>query len=190
MAMHYVKPYRTRGKNDANDAEAICEAMSRPKTRFVAIKSEEQQSILMVHRARALVVADRTAQVNQIRGLLGEFGIVVPKGVVRLRQALPGILENAENGLPALARQVLSGLLEQFRIFDEQVTRYDRQIREIAQASEPARRLMAVESIGPQTATALVASIGDPVLSKNVIRPESTALDSLLSIRQPRDGRN
>jgi transposase len=162
IAPHYVISYRTRGKNDANDAEAICEAMSRPKTRFVATKSEEQQSVLMVHRARALVVANRTAQVNQIRGLLGEFGIVVPKGPARLRRELPGILEDAENGLPELAREVLESLLEQFRVFDEQVAGYDRQIREIAQASEAARRLMEVESIGPQTATALVASIGDP----------------------------
>ena len=80
MAAQYVVPYRKRSKNDANDAEAICEAVGRPNMRFVAIKSEEQQAVLMVHRARALVVANRTAQVNQIRGLLGEFGLVVPRG--------------------------------------------------------------------------------------------------------------
>jgi transposase len=90
MAAQFVIPYRKRGKNDANDAEAICEAVGRPNMRFVAIKSEEQQSVLMVHRARTLVVANRTAQVNQIRGLLGEFGLVVPKGVARLRRELPG----------------------------------------------------------------------------------------------------
>ena len=129
---------------------------------FVAIKSEEQQSVLMVHRARTLVVANRTAQVNQIRGLLGEFGLVVPKGVARLRRELPGILEDAENGLPELARQVLAGLLDQFHEFDTRIAAYDRQIRALAQASEPARRLMQVEAIGPQTATALVASRGDP----------------------------
>ncbi|MEO7207764.1 MAG: transposase, partial [Steroidobacteraceae bacterium] len=87
--------YQQRGKNAANDAEAICEAVGRPKIHFVAIKSEEQQSVLMVHRARALIVANRTAQVNQIRGLLGEFGRVVPKGVARLRRELPGILKDA-----------------------------------------------------------------------------------------------
>lgn len=118
VATHFVIPYRTRSKNDANDAEAICEAVSRPKMRFLATKTEEQQSVLMVHRARSLVVANRTAQMNQIRGLLGEFGLVVPKGVARLRRELPTILEDAENGLPALARQVLAGLLEQFRGFD------------------------------------------------------------------------
>ena len=162
MAAQFVIPYRQRSKNDANDAEAICEAVGRPKMHFVAIKSEEQQSVLMVHRARTLVVANRTAQVNQIRGLLGEFGIVVPKGVARLRRELPGILEDAENGLPELARQVLAGLLDQFHEFDTRIAAYDRQIRALAQASEPARRLMQVEAIGPQTATALVASMGDP----------------------------
>ena len=167
MAAQFVIPYRKRSKNDANDAEAICEAVGRPNMHFVAIKSEEQQSVLMVHRARTLVVANRTAQVNQIRGLLGEFGLVVAKGVARLRRELPGILEDAENGLPALAREVLAGLLEQFHEFDAQVSAYDRQIRALAAASEPARRLMQVEAIGAQTATALVASMGDPHVFKS-----------------------
>jgi len=167
MAAQFVVPYRKRGKNDANDAEAICEAVGRPNMHFVAIKSEQQQSVLMVHRARTLAVANRTAQVNQIRGLLGEFGLVVAKGVARLRRELPGILEDAENGLPALAREVLAGLLDQFREFDARVSAYDRKIRALAEASEPARRLMQVEAIGPQTATALVASMGDPHVFKS-----------------------
>ena len=167
MASQYVAAYRKRGKNDVNDAEAICEAVGRPNMRFVAIKSEEQQAVLMVHRARALTVANRTAQVNQIRGLLGEFGLVVPRGIGRLRRELPGILEDAENGVPALAREVLSGLLEQFREADMRISAYDRQIRALAEASEPARRLMRVESIGPQTATALVATVGDPHVFRN-----------------------
>lgn len=167
MGAQFVIPYRKRSKNDANDAEAICEAVGRPHMRFVAVKSEEQQSVLMVHRARTLVVANRTAQVNQIRGLLGEFGLVVPKGVARLRRELPGILEDAENGLPVLAREVLAGLLEHFHHFDTRVTAYDRQIRALAAASEPARRLMEIEAIGPQTATALVARLGDPHVYSN-----------------------
>ncbi len=167
MAGQYVAAYRKRDKNDVNDAEAICEAVGRPNMRFVAVKSEEQQAVLMVHRARALAVVNRTAQVNQIRGLLGEFGLVVPKGVARLRRELPGILEDAENGLPVLARGVLSGLLEQLREVDARVSGYDRQIRTLAEASEPARRLMRVEAIGPQTATALVAMMGDPHVFKN-----------------------
>jgi len=167
MATQYVTAYRKRGKNDVNDAEAICEAMGRPNMRFVAIKSDEQQAVLMVHRARTLAMANRTAQVNQIRGLLSEFGLVVPKGVARLRRELPGVLEDAENALPTLAREVLSGLLEQLRAADVRISAYDRQIRALAEASEPARRLMRVESIGPQTATALVATVGDPHVFKN-----------------------
>ena len=167
MAAQFVMAYRKRGKNDANDAEAICEAVGRPNMRFVAIKSPEQQAVLMVHRARALVVTHRTALVNQIRGLLGEFGRVVPKGVAQLRRELPDILADAENGLPVVASEVLSGLLERLRDLDERIRTYDRQIRMLAQASEPARRLMQVEAIGPQTATALVASVGDPHVFKN-----------------------
>lgn len=162
MAAQFVTPYRKRGKNDANDAEAICEAAGRPNMHFVAVKTEEQQAVLMVHRARSLVMANRTAQVNQIRGLLGEFGLTVPQGVAQLRKQLPRLLEDAENGLPALAREVLAGLLEQFREFDQHIHRYDTHIRALAQASAPARRLMQVTAIGPQTATALVASMGDP----------------------------
>lgn len=167
IAAQFVVPYRKRGKNDANDAEAICEAVGRPRMHFVAVKSEEQQSVLMVHRARRLVVGNRTAQVNQIRGLLGEFGLVFPKGIARLRRELPRILEDAENGLPDLAREVLAGLLEQFHELDVRVAGYDRQLRALAEASEPARRLMRVEAIGPQTATALVASMGDPHVFKS-----------------------
>jgi transposase len=167
MATQYVMAYRKRSKNDANDAEAICEAVGRPNMRFVAIKSEEQQAVLMVHRARALAVGKRTAQVNQIRGLLGEFGLVVPRGVGRLRRELPAILEDAENSLPALAREVLSGLLQELREADLRISAYDHQFRALAEASEPARRLMRVESIGAQTATALVATVGDPHVFRN-----------------------
>jgi hypothetical protein len=93
MAAQFVNPYRKSGKNDANDAEAICEAVGRANMRFVSVKSEEQQAVLMMHRARTLVVSNRTAQVNQIRGLLGEFGLIVPVGIKRLRTQLPQILE-------------------------------------------------------------------------------------------------
>jgi len=141
----------------------------------VAVKSEEQQAVLMVHRARTLTMANRVAQVNQIRGLLGEFGLVVPRGVARLRHELPGILEDAENALPVLAREVLSGLLEQLREADERIGAYDRQIRVLVDASEPARRLMRVESMGPQTATALVATIADPHVFGRPMGPQTAA---------------
>lgn len=167
MAAQFVIPYRKHGKNDANDAEAICEAVGRPNMHFVAVKTEEQQAVLMVHRARSLVVANRTGLVNQIRGLIGEFGLVVPKGVAKLRGQLPSILEDAENALPALGRETLAGLLEQFRELDQHIHRYDVKIRELAQQSDSARRLMQIEAIGPQTATALVASMGDPHVFKS-----------------------
>lgn len=167
MAAQFVNPYRKSGKNDANDAEAICEAVDRPNMRFVSVKSEEQQAVLMMHRARTLVVSNRTAQVNQIRGLLGEFGLVVPVGIKRLRTQLPQILEDAENGLPALARQTFANLLEQLHYLDEQIEHYDRQLQQLARQSEPAQRLMALEGIGPITATALVASVGNAQVFKN-----------------------
>src|SRR5256885_13460698 len=122
---------RKSGKNDANDAEAICEAVSRPSMRFVGIKSEEQQAVLMMHRVRTLVVANRTALANQVRGLLGEFGIVVPVGIRRLRAQLPQILEDAENGLPALARRILADLLQQLHHLDEQVEHYRSEERRV-----------------------------------------------------------
>ena len=167
IAPQFTRPFLKTNKTDVADAEAIWEASQRPGMRYVALKSEEQQAVLMVHRARTLTMANRTAQVNQVRGLLGEFGLVVPKGVARLRRELPGILEDAENGLPVLAREVLAGLLEQLRESDVRITAYDRRIRALAEASEPARRLMRMESIGPQTATALVATVGDPHVFKN-----------------------
>lgn len=167
VAAQFVTPYRKRGKNDANDAEAICEAVGRPNMHFVAVKTEEQQAVLMVHRARSLIVANRTALANQIRGLLTEFGLVVPKGIAKLRRQLPQILEDAENGLPALAREVLADLLEQFRELDHRIQQYDVRIRELAQQSEPARRLMQIESIGAMTATAIVAGMGDPNVFKS-----------------------
>ncbi|MGH9845467.1 MAG: IS110 family transposase, partial [Blastocatellia bacterium] len=129
--------------------------------RFVPVKSEEQQAVLMVHRARSLVIESRTAQVNQIRGLLAEFGLVVAQGIEKLRGQLPDILEDAENGLPTLARETLAELLEEWRHLDKRIAQYDRQIAQLAAASEPARRLMEVEGIGPLTATAVVASVGD-----------------------------
>jgi transposase len=167
MAAQFVSPYRKNGKNDANDAEAICEAVSRPNMRFVAIKSEEQQSVLMWHRARALAVTTRTAQVNQIRGLLGEFGFVVPQGIAQLRKQLPAILEDAENRLPTMARQILNNLLEQLRAIDERIDGYDIQIAELAKSTEATRRLMEIDGVGPITATAMVAAVGDARVFRN-----------------------
>lgn len=166
MAAQFVTPYRKSGKNDANDAEAICEAVGRPNMRFVPVKSEEAQAVLTVHRARALTVSERTALVNQIRGLLGEFGIVAGSGLAQARRLLAGI-GAGERELPSLARETLSELHERLRELDRRVLAYDRKIEALARQSEPARRLMAIEGVGPVTATALVASVGEAKAFQN-----------------------
>ncbi|AKU11560.1 transposase IS116/IS110/IS902 family protein [Azoarcus sp. CIB] len=160
MAGQFVSPYRKSGKNDANDAEAICEAVGRPNMRFVPVKSEEAQAVLTVHRARALTVSERTALVNQIRGLLGEFGIVAATGVSHVRRLLAEIGAGGKQ-LPILVRETMGELHDRLRALDERILAYDRKIEALARQSEPARRLMAIEGIGPITATALVASVGN-----------------------------
>lgn len=164
MAPRFVAPYRKSGKagkNDQNDAEAICEAVGRPNMRFVPIKSEEQQAVLMIHRARELAVGERTALVNQIRGLLGEFGLVVAPGRERFEKELPALLADPDNGLPALARETFTGLAARLRALNERITGYDQRLQQLARESESARRLMAVDGVGPVTATAVVASVGN-----------------------------
>ena len=160
MAAQFVTPYRSGGKNDANDAQAICEAVGRPHMRFVPVKSEEAQAVLTVHRARALTVSERTALVNQVRGLLGEFGIVAGKGIAQARRLLAEIGAGARQ-LPVLARESIGELHDRLRALDERVLAYDRKIAALAKASEPAQRLMAIEGVGPLTATAIVASVGN-----------------------------
>ena len=150
----------TGGKNDANDAEAICEAVGRPNMRFVPVKSEEAQAVLSVHRARTLTVAERTALINQVRGLLGEFGIVTGAGTAQARKLLAEIGVGGRQ-LPLLARETIGELHDRLRALDERILAYDRKIAALAKQSEPAQRLMAIEGIGPITATALVASVGN-----------------------------
>lgn len=159
MAAQFVIPYRKSGKNDATDAEAICEAVGRPNMRFVPVKSEEAQAVLAVHRARALTVSERTALVNQVRGLLGEFGIVARAGIAHARKLLAEIGAGARS-LPVLARETFGELHDRLRALDERILAYDRKITALAQQSEAARRLMAIEGIGPVTASAIVASVG------------------------------
>jgi transposase len=161
MAPQFVAPYRKNDKNDRNDAAAICEAAGRPNMRFVPIKEIEQQAVLTLHRARALLVSERTALVNHIRGLLSEYGLVIAQGVAKVRAALPQILEDGDNALPALAREVFADLQERLRGCDERIGEYDRRISALARSSEPAQRLMRVEGVGPLTATALLATAGD-----------------------------
>jgi transposase len=167
IAPQFVRPYRKNPKNDGNDAEAICEAVSRPNMRFVPVKSVAQQAVLTVHRARELLVGNRTALVNQMRGLLAEYGIVVPQGLARLRRVLPSVLEDAANGLPVLTREVMAELQERLWDLDERIASYDRRIAQLAHQHEAAQRLMQLEGVGAATATAVVATIGDGKAFKN-----------------------
>jgi transposase len=167
MAPRFVKPYVKTNKNDRNDAEAICEAVARPNMRFVPIKSAEQQALLALHCARSGWVKARTAQANQIRGLLSEFGIVLPQGITRLRNQLPEILEDGDNGLPGLMRALLSTLLTHLKDLDQQIVALEREIVAWHRRNENSRRLERVPGIGPITASALVASIGNASNFKN-----------------------
>jgi transposase len=167
MAPQFVKPYVKSNKNDARDAEAICEAVGRPTMRFVSIKTPEQQALLALHRARQGFVRARTAQGNQIRGLLAELGCVIPKGRSHLEQHIPDILEDAENGLSGMSRELFARLLEHLRHLDAQVRALEGQIKAWHREDAASRRLEQVPGIGPLTASALVASIGDARNFKN-----------------------
>ena len=167
IAPQFVKPYVKTNKNDRNDAEAICEAVGRPNMCFVPVKTAEQQAVLSVHRARQGFVKARTAQANQIRGLLAEFGIVIPKGIGHIAKRLPEILEDGENGLPGMMRQLVRELGEQLKVVDKQVEQMERQIKLWHRDSEPSRTLEAIAGIGPITASAYVATVGDAKNFKN-----------------------
>ena len=163
MAAKFVIPYRKNGKNDGNDAEAICEAVGRPNMRFVPVKSAEQQAVLALHRTRQGFIAERTAVINRIRALLTEFGVVLAQSpeVVR-RQASSGA-----EGLPVLARRMVEDLRSHLTLLDERIAVYDREIETLARQSEPTQRLMSIRGIGPLTAQAIVATVGNARDFKN-----------------------
>jgi transposase len=156
-----VKPSVKGNKDDAHDAEATCEAADRPAMRFVPLKGVGQQAIQRLHRRRSGLIKDRAALANRIRGLLGEYGIVVAVGLAQSRRQLPDLLEAAENGLPPMARQLFGDLQEQLIALDQRVTDYGGKRRVLHQGSAVSRRLAGVPGIGPMTATALLASLGD-----------------------------
>ena len=159
MAPQLVAPYRMsgkRGKNDAADAAAICEAVTRPSMRFVPLKDEHQQATLCLHRTRQGFVTERTAIYNRIRGLLAEFGVVLPQSPDRLRREIAPHLDT----IPGWARRCISDLLEHVGDIEVRLAEYDRAIGEIARADERSRRLMQLRGIGPTTASALLASLG------------------------------
>ena len=161
MAPQFVKPYVKTNKNDAADAEAICEAVGRPNMRFVPIKNLEQQALLGLHRARQGFVSERTAQGNQIRGLLAEFGLVMPVGIRAIERQLPQILADAQNGLSGVSRALFARLLEHFRTLTRQVKELERELTACHGTDSASQRLQAIPGIGPLTASALVASVGD-----------------------------
>jgi len=167
MAPQFVKPYVKTNKNDARDAEAICEAVGRANMRFVAIKTPEQQALLALHRARQGFVKARTAQGNQIRGLLAELGCTIPKGRGQVRSQVVDILEDAQNGLPGMSRELFAQLLEHLRHLDAQVKALEAQIKAWHQEDAASQRLEQIPGIGPLTASALVASIGNARHFKN-----------------------
>ena len=165
MAPKFFKPSVKTNKNDASDAEAICEAVARPNMRFVPIKTDEQQAVLSLHRVRQGFVKSRTAQANQIRGLLSEFGVIIPQGIANIAKRLPGIMEKSD--LPGGFRELLQRLYDFMKELDKQIDELDAKIQQWHRTSETSRKLAEIPGIGPITATALVASIGDAKSFKN-----------------------
>ena len=167
MNPQFVKPYVKSNKNDRNDAEAICEAVTRPSMRFVAVKTPAQQDRQAVHRVRARLVGHRTALVNQTRGLLVEYGIVLGRQVAVLRRRLPEILEDGENALTADARVLFAALYEELLELEQRIAPLDERIKAEANEDELCRRLQAIEGVGPLTASAVSASLGDARVFRN-----------------------
>jgi transposase len=156
MAPKFVAPYRKSGKNDGNDAEAICEAVRRPNMRFVPVKSAEQQAVLTLHRVRQGFVEERTASINRIRGLMSEFGVVLPQRAAEVRRGAAAAAE----ALPVLARRGIEDLLAHLHTLDERIGEYDRELERLAKSDDAAQRLMGLHGVGPMTALATVASVG------------------------------
>lgn len=161
MAPKYVKAYVKTNKNDAADAEAICEAVNRPNMRYVAIKSEEQQAILSMHRARQGFIKARTAQSNQIRGLLAEYGIVLPQKIANIHNNLPGIIEDADNNLPYEFRELLQRLGQHLRELGTEIEELEARITSWHKQTAASKKLAEIPGVGPITASAIVATVGD-----------------------------
>jgi transposase len=167
MSPQFVKPYVKSNKNDRADAEAICEAVSRPNMRFVAVKQVEQQDIQSLHRVRERLVKTRTALSNEIRGLLQEYGIVLPRKIGQLVSGLPLIIESSGSQLTSMSQELLRNLLEELNAINERVLGYDKKIKSIHDAHPVCKRLSKIPGVGPITATALIASVTDPSVFRN-----------------------
>jgi transposase len=162
MPPAYVKPYVKRQKNDATDAEAICEAVTRPNMRFVATKTPEQQSCLTLHRTRHLLIRQQTSVINAIRAHLAEFGIVAPVGRNGVEQLLGVVADANDKRLPEVARACVAALGAHLRMLKAQILQFDRMIRAWHRSNEASRRRDDIPGVGPALATALVASVADP----------------------------
>ena len=162
MPAQYVKPYVKRGKNDAADAEAICEAVTRPTMRFVAVKTTEQQSVMMLHRVRLMLNRQRTQLSNAVRAHMSEFGVVGPVGRIGLEHLLAVVADRHDRRIPADARVCLEMLAAQLVVVKEQILQNDRRVRASARETEVGRRLMEIPGVGPLLASAFVASVTDP----------------------------
>src|SRR5499427_8043231 len=162
MPPAYVKPYVKRQKNDAADAEAICEAVGRANMRFVETKTPEQQGCLMLHRTRHLFIRQQTAVINAIRAHLAEFGIVGPVGRNRVEALLNIAADTSDNRVPEIARACLAALGGQLRTLKAQILEFDTLIMAWHRSNEASKRLDEIPGVGPALATALVASVGDP----------------------------
>ena len=167
ISPQFVKPYVKSNKNDRNDAEAICEAAGRPSMKFVPPKSTEQLDIQAVHRFRQRVVANRTRLVNQLRGLLGEPGIVVARDITRIRRRLGEIADDQSGNFGELFVDMLRDMREELAELDTRLAGYNRRIKNLFRSNEMCQRIGQIEGIGPITATALVAAIGDRSCFKN-----------------------
>src|SRR3989454_12837715 len=167
MAPQFVKPYVKSNKNDSRDAEAIAEAVTRPTMRFVPIKDVAQQDIQALHRVRERLIGERTALVNEVHGLMQEYGIVMPKGVAKFRQAVVGTLEAEKDKRTPLSQEMLWKLVEEFAALEAQLAYYQEQLDTLAQSHPECQRLMTIPGIGPFTATALVAAVSDASAFKN-----------------------
>ena len=160
IAPRFVKPFVKSLKNDRNDAEAIAEAASRPTMRYVTVNSVEQQDIQSMHRIRSLLMRDRIAQINQIRGLLAEYGVVIAQTPLKVRQQLPAILDDQDNELTELTRSMMRDMYERLTLLDTQIERYDELIRQAHKASVLSQRLEKIRGVGPMIATAVIAAAG------------------------------
>jgi len=167
ISPQFVAPYVKSNKNDRNDAEAICEAAGRPTMRFVPVKSVDQLAVQALHRIRSRLVSGRTRLANQIRGILAEHGIVIARNIAKLRQNLTYMIEGDGNGLSSLVRALVGELKAELAELDQRIAAYDRRIRELYRNNELCQRLGKIEGVGPLSATALMAAVGDRQGFKN-----------------------